>query len=230
MIKKSLIALTIAFGTLITTQAHAELSYNLGVTSLYKYKGLDQHTKSPKSMRPALQGGIDWKHDSGFYAGNWNSTGTFDNGTFDNGNLEMDFYAGYANSINEQWSYDLSAKTYVYPDASHWNGTEIQGVLMYKNFGLKYTRGVSKSLKDTDSYSLVYSHPINDKWTLDAEFGRMRPASSSNYNFATVGATYAISDTLSAKFEVSGASKRDSMGMDDPYAKTRGIITLTKTW
>jgi len=44
------------------------ISYNLGITSNYVSRGVSN------SDGPALQGGIDWAHSSGFYLGAWAST------------------------------------------------------------------------------------------------------------------------------------------------------------
>jgi len=60
--------------------AQAQLSFNLGVVSLYKYNGIDQDSRQlerERDLRPALQGGVDYDFGNGFYIGNWNSTGRF---------------------------------------------------------------------------------------------------------------------------------------------------------
>jgi uncharacterized protein (TIGR02001 family) len=41
-------------------------SANVGITSDYTYRGISQ-----TNQRPALQGGFDYAHASGFYAGIW---------------------------------------------------------------------------------------------------------------------------------------------------------------
>ena len=48
------------------------LSFNVGVTSNYVFRGISQtHGK------PAIQGGIDYLHPSGFYVGAWASSITW---------------------------------------------------------------------------------------------------------------------------------------------------------
>ena len=39
-------------------------SYNVGLVSDYRYRGISQ-----SRLRPALQGGVDFSHKSGFYLG-----------------------------------------------------------------------------------------------------------------------------------------------------------------
>ncbi|MGH6640309.1 MAG: TorF family putative porin, partial [Polaromonas sp.] len=72
------------------------LSYNLSVTSNYKFRGQDQYTANTSMIKPALQGGVDYAHPSGFYVGNWNSTVRFVEPIENKkAHLEMDFYGGY---------------------------------------------------------------------------------------------------------------------------------------
>ena len=82
----SLIAGAVALGLMPT--AHAELSANIGVTSNYLWRGVTQTDDGA-----AIQGGIDWSHDSGFYLGTWASN--IDWGVGSSG-VEVDFYGGYA--------------------------------------------------------------------------------------------------------------------------------------
>ena len=51
-----------------TAPAAPEVTYNVGVVSQYRYRGLAQ-TKG----QPALQGGVDYANASGYYLGAWAS-------------------------------------------------------------------------------------------------------------------------------------------------------------
>jgi len=51
------------------TAAQAQVTGNLGLTSDYRFRGISQTQNAP-----AVQGGIDYTHSSGFYVGNWNSS------------------------------------------------------------------------------------------------------------------------------------------------------------
>lgn len=57
----------------------------------------------------AMQGGIDWKHASGFYVGTWASNLRWA------GDIEIDLYAGYASEV-AGISYDIGLVYYFYPD------------------------------------------------------------------------------------------------------------------
>jgi uncharacterized protein (TIGR02001 family) len=97
---------------------------NVGLFSQYIFRGLTQTDRNP-----AVQGGFDYAHSSGFYAGTWasniswlrenasSSAGgiTTSNGTYgQGGSLEWDFYGGYKGTIKD-FSYDLGTLYYWYP-------------------------------------------------------------------------------------------------------------------
>ena len=70
---------------------------NVTLTNDYRYRGISQ-----SNFNPAIQGGFDYAHESGFYIGNWNSSISWISdavSTLPNQStsapIEMDFYAGY---------------------------------------------------------------------------------------------------------------------------------------
>lgn len=83
-----------------------EFSANVGFFTDYRFRGVSQ-----TENEPALQGGIDWAHDSGFYLGTWGS-----NVEFADAHLELDVYGGYASEFRGV-SYDLGFVYYWYPGA-----------------------------------------------------------------------------------------------------------------
>jgi uncharacterized protein (TIGR02001 family) len=79
-------------------------STTIGFVSEYSFRGIAQSNEGP-----AVQGSIDWSHDSGFYAGVWGS-----NVEFDDASLETDIYAGYSGQVNG-FTYDVGGIYYAYP-------------------------------------------------------------------------------------------------------------------
>ena len=81
-------------------------SFNVALTTNYKFRGQDQDTSRTRSFKPALQGGIDYAFSNGFYLGNWNSTVSFVDpvNATRRANLEMDFYGGYKWSVGD-WGF-----------------------------------------------------------------------------------------------------------------------------
>lgn len=87
------------------------LTANVGVFSSYRFRGIAQTYN-----QPALQGGVDYAHESGFYVGNWNSNVSSGAG-YPDGNLEMDFYGGYRKAFGD-FGIDGGVYTYYYPGSS----------------------------------------------------------------------------------------------------------------
>jgi uncharacterized protein (TIGR02001 family) len=87
--------------------APSPITANVGVVSDYRFRGISQTMK-----RPALQGGFDYAHASGFYLGNWNSN--VSTAEYPNANLEMDFYGGYKPTFGDITA-DIGFIYYYYP-------------------------------------------------------------------------------------------------------------------
>ena len=89
------------------------ISANVTVVSDYRYRGLSQ-----TNQLPAIQGGFDYAHDSGFYIGNWNSSISWvvDQGYARSAPIEMDFYGGFKKElIGEGFASDIGVLQYYYP-------------------------------------------------------------------------------------------------------------------
>lgn len=84
------------------------ISANIGAVSNYIWRGVTQTDDGP-----AVQGGVDYGHNSGFYLGTWVSNVDF--GT-SKPNYELDLYGGYGGEVGE-FGYDLNTIYYAYPDA-----------------------------------------------------------------------------------------------------------------
>ncbi len=131
---------------------------NIGVASQYRYRGLMQ-----SAGYPAVSGGLDFTHKSGFYLGNWDSTIRWlgnSNGQI-SAPVETDFYGGYKNSIDSDWSYDLGVLRYQYfgnyPTGTvSPNTTELYGALTYKSLTFKYSHATSNLFGAANSQHSQY--------------------------------------------------------------------------
>lgn len=122
------------------------VSYNIGLFSQYVWRGM---TQTDESL--SLQGGIDYAHSSGLYAGAWasNVSWTTDQGYMDSGSLELDLYGGYAGTFGKtDFGYNVGILQYVYPGdntkgAPETDATELYGGLSYKWANVKASYVVS---------------------------------------------------------------------------------------
>ena len=190
---------------------------NIGLFSEYIFRGIAQ-----TAGKPAVQGGVDWSHVSGFYAGTWASNISWleDFGAYNRSSLEWDFYGGYKQNFpgSEDWSYDLGVYGYVYPgrknpgvfDADTW---EIYGALGWKWASLKFSYALSDYFgarpngQKTDGtwyLDLSGTYPIPDTpWAVIGHFGHLdvrhdgsdsdlSTAGKVSYNDWKLGASYTV--------------------------------------
>ncbi|MDF0534731.1 TorF family putative porin [Shewanella yunxiaonensis] len=172
--KKTLLSLgTLAGLMLIAPMSQATVTGNIGATSNYLWRGVTQTANGA-----AVQGGIDYAHESGFYIGTWGSNVDF--GDDGDTTYEMDIYGGFSNSINDDWSYDVGYLYYGYPDASgSIDFGELYGSLTWKwlEFGVAkfVTAGSDVAAdglddKDYTYYHVAASYPLADSITLGAYY------------------------------------------------------------
>ncbi|MDO9024049.1 TorF family putative porin [Zwartia sp.] len=92
------------------------LTANITLTNDYRYRGISQ-----SNFRPAIQGGFDYAHSSGFYIGNWNSSISWISdaastaGNNASAPIEMDFYGGFKYEWSKGFIADVGVLQYYYP-------------------------------------------------------------------------------------------------------------------
>jgi uncharacterized protein (TIGR02001 family) len=103
---------------LASPAAMAGVTGNAGAVSEYLFRGVEQ------SNGAAVQGGADWAHDSGVYAGTWVSTTQFAD-TAGTGvvSYETDLYGGYTFKVGSV-GLDVGAILYFYRDDTAYNTIE----------------------------------------------------------------------------------------------------------
>ena len=184
--KLNAIFVIILNSVLISTAAMAQtkapepdftLSYNVGVVSDYRFRGIAQ-----TSTDPALQAGVDFAHKSGFYLGAWGSNIRWikDYAGATDGSLEVDLYGGYKGEINKDFTYDLGVIGYQYPGntaATNANTTELYGALSYGLVTAKYSRSVGNFIANPNSSGSAYfevaaNFDLGSGFTLTPHVGR----------------------------------------------------------
>lgn len=92
---------------------------NVTVVNDYRYRGISQ-----SNFQPAIQGGFDYAHSSGFYVGNWNSSISWISdaastaGNNASAPIEMDFYAGFKHEWSKGFAADVGVLQYYYPTSN----------------------------------------------------------------------------------------------------------------
>ena len=165
------------------------LTGNVGVYSQYIFRGLTQTNGDA-----ALQGGFDYSHSSGFYAGTWlsNISWLTDSPTatgYASSSLEMDFYGGYKGTISGDLGFDVGLLQYYYPGTKNTAAVpypaginkadtlEMYGALTWKWLSAKYSYSLNDQtfgVKDSSGSSYLdfsANFPLTDAVNLVAHYG-----------------------------------------------------------
>lgn len=246
--KKNLLTLAVA-GTLASpliaiaadlapTPEHT-FTGNFTIASEYLYRGIAQ-TRG----KPALQGGFDYAHSSGLYAGIWGSNISWinDGVAGASASLEVDIYGGYKGTITDDVGFDVGVLTYNYPGTDKPSGnakpdtTEIYGALSYKWFALKYSHTTGSlfgwtqpddgdKTKGSGYLELNAAYDLGDGWGITGHVGRQKVKGFSDASYTD----WKLGVTKDVGFGVVGLAYSDtnakaSCRAGEPYCfiKTNG--------
>lgn len=127
--KKTLLTTAVsALALAASAPSFAEITANVSLTSNYLWRGLTQTINEP-----AVQGGIDYTNETGFYAGTWVSNVSYDSD--DAYSYEHDMYFGYAGEANGI-SYDVGYLYYNYDSNAGYDFGEVYATIGFGNFSL----------------------------------------------------------------------------------------------
>ncbi len=174
--QKTILALTLsaAFGAMAQTAPAApesSLTYNLGVFSEYRYRGIAQTAK-----KPAVQGGFDYADKSGAYVGVWASNISWIKDSDPKGNakgpIEIDVYGGYKGNLSDAVAYDVGGLQYYYagntlntvPGAVNANTFELYLALSSGPFAAKVSNSMTNLF---GAYNSKNSRYLDLSYTLD---------------------------------------------------------------
>ena len=161
------------------TESPHTFTANVGVYSQYIFRGLTQTNEDP-----AIQGGMDYSHASGFYAGVWASNISWlrDNGSYkSSGSAEIDLYGGYKHSFGPV-GIDVGYLKYWYPgDVTAGfikaDTDELYAAASWKWFTAKYSHSLGDTFGVRDASGTYYldlsaSVPVGETGlTLGAHYG-----------------------------------------------------------
>lgn len=113
--------------------AAGDLTGGVTATSDYVLRGVSQTDGSP-----ALQASMAYQADRGWYAGAWVSTLNATRWFHPAGeaDTELDVFAGVSRAVAEDWSIDVQAARYIYPDDGayfDYGYSELEVAVMYRD-------------------------------------------------------------------------------------------------
>jgi uncharacterized protein (TIGR02001 family) len=222
------------------------LTANIGLFSEYIFRGISQ-----TGGKPAVQGGFDYAHASGFYAGTWASNISWleDFGAYNRSSLEWDFYGGYKANFpgSEDWTYDIGTLYYYYPGKKNpnifsANTWELYGAIGWKwlNGKASYTLsndyfGIRPNGQKTDGtwyFDLTATYPVPDTgWALIGHVGYLDVRHDGSGDFEAsytdwkLGASYTVPDGTFLKGLEVGAYYTDNNAKEPFYTDLTGYDT-----
>jgi uncharacterized protein (TIGR02001 family) len=191
-------------------QSPHTLTGNVAIVSDYRFRGISQTFADP-----AIQGGVDYAHASGFYLGNWNSSVSGLVFT-DAAGIEMDFYGGFKKSFGD-FGLDVGLLQYYYPGAKAAGSEKYDTLEAYvagswKWFTLKYSitltdwfgvNSISTGTSSGDSEGSGYlelnaSYELMPKLTLVGHIGQQTVKNYGHLDYVDykIGATYDLGGWL----------------------------------
>jgi uncharacterized protein (TIGR02001 family) len=214
-----------------TGLAHAQFSGTITAVSDYDFRGV-----SLSATDPALQGSIDWAHDSGLYVGAWASN--IDYGDDVDGDIEVDLYAGFAGGAEDGLGWDAGIVFYTYPGSDDIEDYPEAYVGLTYNI-VEFKQWYTNDYAGTDEDGL-YSE-LNLTFELPAGFGLGVHA---GYNYGdvfedteyidySVGVTYTLNNfNLELKWVDNDLSDSDPLFTEDDVFNTEGraILSVSTTF
>jgi uncharacterized protein (TIGR02001 family) len=202
-----------AFAQTAPAAAAPEVTYNVGVVSQYRYRGIAQTHGDA-----ALQGGIDYANASGFYAGAWGSTIKWikDNAAAApqsdvKGKLEVDMYAGYKGEA-AGIGYDFGYLRYEY----------VKNTLERTGGGGVYTNANTEEVYGALTFGVVtakYSYSLGDLFGARNSNGSTYTDLSANFDLGNgytlvphVGRQVVNNDALNANYTDYALTLNKDMG------------------
>lgn len=205
---------------------------NVGLYSQYVFRGLTQTNEEP-----ALQGGFDYSHSSGFYLGVWGSNVSWlkENNTASNtsvggsyksgGTLELDVYGGYKFTVGD-FGFDVGMLQYYYPGdqniasyGAHFpdaDTLEAYAAVSWKWLTAKYSHSLGDTFGVRDASGTSYldlsaAVPLGESgFTLGLHYGLQKYEGKdyANTNGATNDALYSYDDyKISLAYDLGKVSK-----------------------
>jgi len=215
---------------------------NVGFVSEYRYRGIAQTEK-----KPALQGGLDYSHESGLYIGTWGSNVSWIENLSDGksqNSLEWDFYGGYKGTAGPI-GFDVGLLQYYYPGSN----VNVEGVpspntleaylgLSWEFLTFKYSYSFTNLFGTVDSkgsqyYDLAASYDVWEGFIVGAHIGRQSVANNSklSYNDWKIGVTKEVLGVnVGLSYIDTDTDKYVSFNGNQEWSEETWVLSLNKTF
>jgi uncharacterized protein (TIGR02001 family) len=138
--------------------AESPWSFNFTAKSDYRFRGISQSDNDP-----ALQGSVQYDHESGFFGNAWASTIDFAPFGDPDASIEIDLTAGYNHAFSDATDGTIKVVYYWYPDADPAPGLDTDYVEIIAALSHKLD---DVTLSGEVAYSPDYSLGAGDAWAL----------------------------------------------------------------
>jgi uncharacterized protein (TIGR02001 family) len=215
------------------------VSFNVGVTNDYRFRGISQ-----TRMKPAVSAGADYTNNpTGLYVGTWASNVEWIKDSGGDASVELDLYGGKRGEINGV-SYDVGLIRYYYPSnaypGSSANTTEAYGQVGYGPVYVKYSQSLTNFIgwgNGTDGSNYIdvgANQEIKDGYILNLHYGKqvVKNLSAADYSDWKVGVTKDFGLAVVAVSVVGTDADKTTydFGGRGYLGGTAGVVTVTKTF
>lgn len=233
--------------------------YARGITTTYGnvLPGLgNRFADAPESDKPALQWGVDYSHDAGWYLGYWASQTNYSyrqvgesydqyaNGGVvtvtdwqDGKSIEHDLYGGYTGKAGDL-SYTLGMTGYLYTNGRHANALETKLGLAYKGVSLNaqtLLNDVVWGNRGDTYWTAGYSHALSYDLTLSGVLGWYTYNKEGKFwgtqdpftdAACTANAMFVVNGCYVGKRPVGDAFRHFTLGISQPLGSTGLVWSL----
>jgi len=226
---------------------------NLTLASEYLYRGIAQTNR-----KPAIQGGVDYSHSSGFYAGLWASNISWLSDMQVSGTsapIEIDTYGGYKLGLDDV-TLDFGALKYNYPGTYpagfvNPDTVEVYFAPSWKFVSFKYSYALSdlfgaeatqrdgslKKSKGSQYFDLSANPELGGGFTLNLHVGRQLVSNfpGASYNDYKVGATYDLKGWALSAAYIATSARADTgdwyrSALNRDLGADRIVVMVSKTF
>jgi uncharacterized protein (TIGR02001 family) len=208
------------------------LSFNVGAVTDYRYRGISQ-----SRLKPALQGGADFAHKSGFYLGTWASTIKWVKDGGGDANMEVDLYGGYKFTAGPV-GLDVGALRYLYPNSNlpiSPNTTELYVAGTWGPATLKYSHATTNlfgfaNSKRSGYLDLSATFDLGNGFSLTPHIGHQKVKNNSPFSYTdySVALGYDFGNGLTASATLVDTDNNNYLAPNGKNLGKAGVVLGVK--